>query len=73
MGLKESDAAEQACAVFMQIHTDYWASLVAQMTKDLLAMQETLGSNPGSGRSLGEENGYPLRYLCLENPMDIRA
>ena len=22
---------------------------------------------PGSGRSLGEENGYPLQYSCLEN------
>ena len=25
--------------------------------------------NPESGRSLGAENGYPLRYSCLENPM----
>ena len=23
-----------------------------------------------SGRSLGEEHGNPLRYSCLENPMD---
>ena len=22
---------------------------------------------PGSGRSLGEGNGYPLQYSCLEN------
>ena len=29
-----------------------------------------LGSIPGSGRSSGEGNGYPLRYFCLENPMD---
>ena len=29
-----------------------------------------LGSIPGSGRSLGEGNGNPLRYSCLENPMD---
>ena len=28
------------------------------------------GSIPGSGRSPGEENGYPLQYSCLENPMD---
>ena len=28
-----------------------------------------LGSIPGSGRS-GEENGNPLQYSCLENPMD---
>ena len=28
------------------------------------------GSIPRSGRSPGEENGYPLQYSCLENPMD---
>ena len=28
------------------------------------------GSIPGSGRSLGEGNGNPLQYFCLENPMD---
>ena len=28
------------------------------------------GSIPGSGRSPGEENGKPLQYSCLENPMD---
>ena len=25
---------------------------------------------PGSKRSLGEGNGSPLQYSCLENPMD---
>ena len=25
---------------------------------------------PGSGRSRGGENGNPLQYSCLENPMD---
>ena len=29
-----------------------------------------LGSIPGSGRSPGEGNGNPLKYFCLENPMD---
>ena len=29
-----------------------------------------LGSIPASGRSSGEENGNPLQYLFLENPMD---
>ena len=32
-----------------------------------------LGSIPGSGRSPGEGNGYPLQYSCLENPMDRGA
>ena len=31
------------------------------------------GSIPGSGRSSGEGNGNPLRYYCLENPMDRGA
>ena len=28
---------------------------------------------PGWGRSLGEENGYPLHYSCLENSKDRGA
>ena len=32
-----------------------------------------LGLTPGSGRSPGEENGNPLQYFCLENPMDGEA
>ena len=32
-----------------------------------------LGSISGSGRSPGEENGNPLQYFCLENPMDRGA
>ena len=28
------------------------------------------GSIPGSGRSLGQRNGNPLQYSCLENPMN---
>ena len=29
-----------------------------------------LGSIPGSGRSPGEENSYPLQYSGLENSID---
>ena len=36
-------------------------------------MQETLGSIHGWGRSLGEENGYPLQYSRLENTTDRGA
>ena len=32
-----------------------------------------LGSSPGSVRSPGEGNGYPLWYSCLENSMDRGA
>ena len=31
------------------------------------------GSISGSGRSLGEGNGYPCQYSCLGNPMDRGA
>ena len=31
------------------------------------------GSIPGSGRSPGERNGYPLQYSCLENSVDRGA
>ena len=32
-----------------------------------------MGSIPGSGRSLGEGNGKPFQYSCLENYMDRGA
>ena len=50
-----------------------WASLVAQMVKNLPAVQETQVHIPGSGRSPGEGNGYPLQYSCLESPMNRGA
>ena len=40
--------------------------LVAQMVKRLPALWVTRGL----GRSLGEGNGNPLQYSCLENSMD---
>ena len=49
------------------------AFLMAQMVKNLLANTGDLGLIPGSGRSPGEGNGYPLQYSCLENPMDRGA
>ena len=32
-----------------------------------------VGLIPGLGNSLGEGNGNPLQYSCLENPMDRGA
>ena len=34
---------------------------------------EDMDSIPGTGKSPGEGNGYPLQYSCLENPMDRGA
>ena len=43
----------------------FWASLVAQLVKNLPAMQETWV------QSLGwEGKGYPLQYSSLDNSMD---
>ena len=61
------------------VYNSLGASLVAQLVKNSNVMQETAlsigdpGLIPGSGRSLGESNGNPLQYSCLENPMDREA
>ena len=49
-----------------------WASLVAQMVKNLPAMQKTRDQSLG-WESPGEGNGNPLQYSCLENPKDRGA
>jgi len=43
------------------------------VAKNLPANAEDTGSIPGSGRSPGEGNGYPLWYSCLGNLMDRGA
>jgi len=45
-------------------------SLVAHMVKVSAYSVRDLGSIPGLGRSPGEENGNPLQYSCLGNPLD---
>ena len=41
---------------------ELWASLIAQLVKNLPAMLEILVRFLGSGRSAGEGIGYPLQY-----------
>ena len=43
------------------------------VVKNLPANAREEGWVPGSGRSPGEENGNPLQYSCVENPMDRGA
>ena len=40
--------------------------------KESACNTEVMSLIPGSGRSPGEGDGYPLQYSCLENPMDWR-
>ena len=51
----------------------YWASLVAQLVKNLPAIQETLVRFLGLGRSHGWRHGNSLQYSCLENPHEQRS
>ena len=51
----------------------FGASLVAQLVEKLPAMQETIGSIPGLGRSPGGGHGNPLKYSCLGNPHGQRS
>ena len=41
--------------------------------KNLPANAGNMGLIPGLGRSLGDGNGNPLQYSCLENPIDRGA
>ena len=51
-----------------------WASLVAQIVRNLHTVQETWVPSLGQeDRSLGEGNGYPLQYSHLENFTDRGA
>ena len=51
----------------------YEASLVTQDSKESACNAGDSGLIPGSGRSSGEGNGYPLQYSCLGNSMDRGA
>ena len=43
------------------------------MVKNLPANAGDVGLIPELGRSLGEGNGNPFQYSCLENPTDRGA
>ena len=58
----------------MLVVPTFWASLVAQMVKNLPAvLAGDQGLIHGSGRSPGEGIDNSLQYSCLENPMDRGA
>ena len=56
-----------------------WASLIVQLVLHSSLGKESAcnaggpGSIPGTGRSPGEGNGYPLQYSCLENSTERGA
>ena len=50
-----------------------WASLVTQRLKRLPTMRKTWVRSLGREDPLEKENGNPLQYSCLENPMEGEA
>ena len=50
-----------------------WASLVAQLVKNLPAVQETRVKIPRLGRSPGGGHGNPLQHFCLESSHGQRS
>ena len=58
--------------IFYSFFFKFWAQM-AQMLKNLLAIQETQVRSLRLEDPLGEGNGNPLQYSCLENSMDRGA
>ena len=50
--------------------THFWGLPGSSDNKEYACNAEDQGLIPELGRSPGEENGNPLKYLCLENFMD---
>ena len=67
----------------MTYYIKLWAKLTGSLShqgfpggsdsKESTFDEGDLGLIPGSGRSSGEGNGYPLQYSCLGNPVDRGA
>ena len=58
--------------ILLSINT-IWASQLSLVVKNLLASARDIrdtGLIPGSGRFPGGGHDNPLKYSCLENPMD---
>ena len=70
-GSRGESSGSKDCIV--PVLSEWRASLVAQMVKNLPVSAEDPGSVSRLGRSPREGNGYPLQYSCLENPMDRGA
>ena len=60
-------------AIVVCLHREKKGFAGIAMVKKSPANADDAGSIAGSGRCLGEENGNPLQYSCLENSMDRGA
>ena len=55
--------------ILLHAHTKIWHFPSGSVVKNLPANAEDAGLISELGRSPGEENGSPLQYFCLGNPM----
>ena len=53
--------------------SSYWCFPGGSAGKEFTSNAGDPGSIPGSGKSPGEGNGYPLQYSCLKKSMDRGA
>ena len=78
-GSERSPGGDGRCIVphsFLWVSQEFGVWSLEFVLKNPLASAEdarVVGSIPGWGRSLGEGNGNPLQYSCLESPMDRGA
>ena len=63
---------DKVCGTFVQRESDFIPGGSDGKKKKSSSNVGDLGSIPGSGRSPGEGNGYPLQYSCLENSTEQR-
>ena len=54
---------------FTSTSLSLWGFPHSPVSKEFACNAEDVGSILGLGRSPGEENGNPLQYSCLENPL----
>ena len=54
----------------LYVFKSYWASLIAQLVKNLPAMQESWVRSLGWENPLEERMATHFQYSCLENPVD---
>ena len=58
---------------FVSNQSEYWGFVSSWDSKAATCNAGDPGLIPGSGRPLGEENGNPHQYSCLENSMERGA
>ena len=80
IGEENGNPLQSSCLENPRDRGAWWAAVseVAQSRTRLKRLSSSsnagnAGSIPGSGRSPGGENGNPLQYSCLKNPMDREA